>query len=219
MKKITLVIVLTINVFIFILLSNTYCQVPKGAITKKQNITHEYAPKGWESVINWFQAATISQNNEGEGKIVIDYIRVYEYNYVSKLSSVIFEENYDESFRTLSYDEGGLFKRNPKWYADDEHDEIFNSKISNGYLTIYVSETPCNIVHFWTDRFEINRDCKYYTEIKVKIIGKVGLQLGSDWWRTMNSSWSGLDVNNTEAWVSDWYGDTNGKFITIVAPK
>ncbi len=129
-----------------------------------------------------------------------------------------------DTVRTLNKNEGGLFKRFPRWFSDNSHTIITNSIIENGLLKIIVSDTPDKIVHWWTERVNASPNCKYGLEIKVRIEGNVSLQLGSDFWRELNSPYNGYDPNcinsnNCEAWVSDWYSDTNGRFIIIRSPK
>lgn len=100
---------------------------------------------------------------------------------------------------------------------------MFNSLISNGQLTISISKTPNRVAHWWTKRFEVNSTCNYFAKIRFKIKGAASLQIGSDWWRDLNAERNEYDPdciksNNCEAWASDWFSDTNDRFVTILVP-
>ena len=55
-------------------------------------------------------------------------------------------------------------------------------------------------------------------DIISKIIGKAGLQIGADWCITIDAFSSAYGENNIQAWNSDWFSDTGGKFIIIIDP-
>ena len=197
--------------------------VPNGAQFSKQMIKRENIPNSWSSVVGWLQTVTLQPDQSGKtASITIGYMKLYEYDRSTKKSSVIFDKTFnDKGSRQLSDNEGRLFPREPRWYANNaEGDEnyIFNSIIRNGYLTIDVSKTPNKIVHWWTPQLDARDNCDYYMEVSAKIEGDVALQIGSDWWQSVGAQWCGDEQCNKLAWVSDWYGDTGGQFITITAP-
>jgi len=209
-------------IFIFITSFAMSQSVPSGAQLKNQKIKGSL-PTGWTSVLGWMHAATIEKEQDGKTALItIDYFKFYEYDLKTKTTKVIYEENYDEkNQRNLDENEGRLFPREPKWYNDNAEEgdnTIYNSKIKNGYLIIDVSKTPKNIVHWWMPQQEAKPNCEYYMEVSAKIEGFVGLQIGSDWWEYVGSPWCGDEKCNKLAWISDWYGDTNGQFIIITAP-
>lgn len=194
--------------------------VPQGAWSNHQVISNRFAPAGFGAVVAWAQAATLSKVQAGlPAKIEVDYMRLVEEDSVTG-TSILTEESYDGAgIQGLSI-KGALYDRSPTWFANnDHHVTMFNSAIQNSVLTIDVSQSPDNIAHWWTERRPCKPTATYYVEMRVRITGQVGLQLGGDFWTTLTSSWAGYNVNNREYFASDWYGDTNGQFIIIKAPN
>lgn len=195
--------------------------VPEGAWSTHQTVTSRHAPPGYNAVVAWAQAATMSKTQAGvPAKIEIDYMRLVEDDPISGVS-VLSEEHYDSAFpQVLSMNQGALYDRSPYWFANDDHHVLMaNSTLENSLLTIDVSQTPDNIAHWWTNRALCKPSATYYVEMRVRITGQVGLQLGGDFWATLTSPWAGYNVNNREYFASDWYGDTNGEFVVIRVPK
>ena len=196
--------------------------IPEGAIYRQETLRRIYPPDNFTAVLGWFQAATLSQNQSKAETafITIDYTKIIE-----KMSdgseNIILEDNYDNNQPYLI--DGGLFPRTPQWFATNESTPLYNSDVEDGFLNLYVSETPEKILHWWTDRVYCDPNARYFVEVRAKIEGKVGLQIGSDYWVDLYSDYNGYDedcigVNNCEAWISDWYSDTDGEFIVIFAP-
>ena len=203
--------------------------IPDGAIWHREILRRVTPPARFSSVVGWMQAATLSKNQQGEmARIVVDYMKLIEKN-ANGSERIVYEEDYNiSSPRPLAceptYCEGGLYSRSPRWFYTDDHAPIYNSEIRGGLLIVDASVTPDNILHWWTTRVDCRANSRYFLEARVKIEGKVGLQLGSDYWVDKYSPWNGYDqhcegVNNCEAWISDWFGDTDGQFITIKAPR
>ncbi len=198
--------------------------IPDGAIWHNQTLKQVYTPNNFNAVLGWLQAATITPIfSNDSGIIYVDYMKLIEVT--SNIEKTVYFEDYNmTTIRPLNLNEGGLYKRFPKWFVDNSHTKIMSSSIENGVLKIIVSDTPDRIVHWWTSRVKTLTNSKYLLEIKVKIKGKISLQLGSDFWRELDSPYNGFDPNcitsnNCEAWISDWYSDTNDEFIIIKAPK
>ena len=208
-RKVSLMRLLKILIFSFSLIlvvlfskiERAYCScakpaqmIPDGAIWANETIRRAVAPPGFHAVIGWLQAATLSPDQSGEpAKIIVDYMKLIEQDPEGN-ESVIYKEHYNDSRpRALSIDEGGLYDRHPWWFATDEHTRVFNSEIRDGYLTIDVSQTPNRIVHWWTYREWNNVGHRYFLELRVKVQGAVGLQLGSDFWVDLESPWNGYD--------------------------
>lgn len=142
-------IYINITIIIYIVVINftsLYSQVckPDGALQKFQQLEKLTPPSGWDAVLCWLQAVTISKNqNNEEALIVIDYMKMYELNLLTQNASLIYEENYSEDKENLLEYEGGLYEREPKWYPPgDKHSELFNSWVKDGCLNIDVSQTP-----------------------------------------------------------------------------
>lgn len=90
---------------------------------------------------------------------------------------------------------------------------------------INLKQISHNIYHGWTHpRVSLQPDKKVIVEMEVRISGEARVQLGVDYWKDITSDYNGYDPNcqvsnNCEAWIGDWYGDTNGKYITIRSPQ
>ena len=122
---------------------------------------------------------------------------------------------------------GGLYTRNPKWFDASAHNfatQAYNIKAAAGLLAIDVSQTPNSMIHWWTNRLTLTPGATYSAEVQFKVEGKTAIIFGSDWWRSTSApaidwAWDCTKTNNCEAWVSDWYGDTGGQFITVRVPN
>jgi hypothetical protein len=166
------------------------------------------------------QVATLSKTQSGvPATIDVDYMRLIEEGPITG-TKILAENHYDiASPQGLSNNQGALYDRSPVWYGyTDNHVPMLNSSIQNSVLKIDMSSTPDNIGHWWIDRKPCKQGATYYVEMRVKISGKIGLQIGADFWKDMTSSWAGDNINNREYFSSDWYGDTKGQYIVIRAP-
>ncbi len=202
--------------------------VPEGAIWSSQTIRADTPPNGYGAIVVWAQTATLKggQSKSVRAFATVDYWRIIEE--INAAKKVLYEEHYDYNDRKgFSTDEAGLYVRYPKWFdpaARDDHAQAFNMVAQNGILSIDVSQTPDNIVHWWTPRQLAKAGAKYSVEIRLKIEGQCSVQLGADYWRDLtaaaipNSGNTCQTANNCEAWISDWIGDTKGAFVTVTAP-
>jgi hypothetical protein len=147
---------------------------------------------------------------------------------------------------TASVGSGGIFPRIhvsggreiERWYG--ETDGTGETPLVYDYEGKAYNVSPDKVArrlfHNWSDpRLDNKPGARYLVEMEVKISGAARLQIGLDWWRGMADGYSGFDpecqnpksrknqsanpANNCEAWMSDWYGPTGGKFVTIRAPK
>lgn len=198
--------------------------VPDGAIWNKETIHYATAPLGFEAVLGWFQVATMKINHDPSiaATIEIDWQRLIAIA-PNGTRTVVYEENFDTNGQ-LPATNAGLFLREPEWFPPGNYNEpITNSNISDGILTIDIAVTPNRIAHWWTGRVVTNENYKYAVEVRVRITGELMFQMGSDYWRTLDIDYNVYDStcqtsNNCEAWVSDWYGDTNNQFVVINVP-
>lgn len=206
-------------------LADDACLVPDNAVIPNEIIEHQLPPDYSAGVI-WFQAVTHSNQHDesldGEATIIIDQEEVIE-TCPASVPRTIFYRDYTLSNGTLSEDYGGLYLRDPWFGHQDYHTPITDTSIQGGNLTITVSKRPERVYHWWTDRFPVSPSCTYSVKIRFKIVGEASFQIGSDWWREMNTGWNKYDPtcqesNNCEAWASDWFSDTQGKFFRITVP-
>jgi hypothetical protein len=192
--------------------------IPDGAQSKRQMIEHfPVILSKFGCALPWFQAATLV-NNQDPGvtaKVYIDWVKFYAND------TLLFETDFSVDG---PFTEGGIYTRSPTWFATDEHQTIQNATISNSILTIDVAPWPNNVLHWWCPRQPIAFGSRLYVEVRVKVEGDVGFQIGADYWTTLNAPYSGYDItgqttNNVEAWKSDWITDTGGEFVTVKYPN
>ena len=208
---------------LFLLMScATSPKFPDGAIHKEEKILRQEVPAGFSRGVAWAQVATTTEQG-GEGGIAfIDYLRLIEIDEQGN-EKIIAEENYEEN-NSLSLDKkkGGLYSRQPNWFADDKHQPIQNSCLENGYLVLKADESPNKILHWWTDRAEAQNGFRHVVEARFKLQGKICLQLGLDYWKDKKADHNGwhkecVGTNNCEGFISKWYCSSDG-FITVRAP-
>jgi hypothetical protein len=200
--------------------------VPEGAIWTNQVIREDTPPNGYGAMVIWAQTATLKggQPKSVTAFVTIDYWKAIEE--INGKKNVLYEEHYDYNYRKeYTLDDAGLFARYPKWFdpTNNYQAQAYNMYAQNGLLLIDVSQTPDNIVHWWTPRQVVKAGAKYSVEMRLKVEGKCSVQLGSDYWRDLIVGVKPGDAdcktaNNCEAWISDWIGDTSGQFVTVTAP-
>ncbi len=198
---------------------------PDGAIWKGEKVIRQQVPAGFSekpAAVGWAQVATTTEQGGQDGIAFIDYLRLIEVGEHGN-EKIIAEENYEEN-NSLSLDKkkGGLYGRQPSWFANDKHEPIQNSCLENGFLVLKAYETPEKILHWWTARAEVKNGSRHVVEARFKLQGKVCLQLGLDYWKDLKADWNGwhkecVGTNNCEGFISDWHCSSDG-FKTIRAP-
>ena len=124
-----------------------------------------------------------------------------------------------------SFDGGGQWHRSPEWFisGQPERQPTVASTRSSVFM-VDLKSIPKAIVHMWTSRTPAMAGQVYGIRAKVRVTGDARLQLAMDYWKGRDSAYNGwtpgcTGSNNCEAWLGDWYGDTGGKFVTIVSPR
>jgi len=194
--------------------------VPDGAIHIKEKIFRLRPPEtAFDHAVFWYQIAALHQDsaaNQRPSGIILKSCKIYQKDQNGNKTLLT---NF-EGDSTLGPELGGLFVRNPRWFKVDAHTPIVNQKVLSDGLAINASSTPDKIVHWWCDRFAYDKKYKYQVEMKVKIVGDVALQIGGDYWKGQSSPHTGWHAeckgtNNCEAFVSEWYGDSRGRYVTL----
>lgn len=204
--------------------AGTAPQIPEGAPSLQQSIVRDSPPSNYSAVVIWGQAATLTSTQPTTEKafVTVDYWKFIE-NLADGTTHVLLEEDYNFTNKTFSEGEAGLYTRTPSWFETDDHTQATNIYADSGFLYLDISQTPNNIVHWWTPRKLLASGSKYSAEIRFKVDGKTAVQFGSDWWKDeevdpIEYSPDCALTNNCEAWLSDWYGDTGGEYITVTVP-
>ncbi|MBU4216877.1 hypothetical protein L6270_03550 [Candidatus Parcubacteria bacterium] len=194
--------------------------IPDGAIHVREKIFRLQPPEdSFDFAVFWYQIAALHQAPDANKNLSGIIVKSCRITCMDSNGKKIFERNFAGD-TLLGPELGGLYDRNP-WFKSDKHTPIFAQRVlPEQGLVINASLVPDKIVHWWTERFRYNSRNKYKVEMKVKIIGDTALQIGGDYWKGASSPHTGWDAecrgtNNCEAFVSEWYGDTKGKYITI----
>ncbi|MDE2059901.1 MAG: hypothetical protein KGL31_13685 [candidate division NC10 bacterium] len=206
--------------------------IPQDACIERQTL-QTYAnspPRGYLAVLAWANAMTVSASHQPgtTASVEIDYIRILEEDVsTGQLTAVAgASEEYSQSRAPLSSGEGALWVRVPRCASGSSSRTISSSRVSGGVLGIDLASTPGDYAHWWTPRGDIapfTSGKRYLVESRFRVNGGAALQFGLDYWRTKTIDYNGYDVtcvtsNNCEAWVSAWFGDTQGAFIVRQFP-
>lgn len=222
--------------FFFVIFTITSChyiepdeiKIPEGAIWVKETVRRDTPLSKFLALAISGTTATMVGNQlpSTQALVTVNFWQVIEI--IKGDSTVIYSEQYNFNYlRTFTKDEAGLYCRYPKWFdtiCQDEHAVATNMVAINGALSIDVSNTPDRIVHWWTPKLSYRQGAIYCVRAKFKVEGATAIQFGMDYWVNLNSGFNVHDdscnnSNNCEAWLSDWTGDTNGKFVTVTFPR
>ncbi|OGI21513.1 MAG: hypothetical protein A2808_00550 [Candidatus Moranbacteria bacterium RIFCSPHIGHO2_01_FULL_55_24] len=202
---------------------NTF-RVPQGAIWKDETIREKNTPGDYSAVVGWINAATVlpCAVEGSKAEIEIRSIKVIEQNIETGEEKTVREVSFGNDRKGF---EGGLFKRLPEWFGPGEGDHASKlESLKDHALRISLEEASQNVYHGWTaPRAETTPGTRHIVEVEARIAGAARLQLGLDYWRDLEVPYNGYDEkcqasNNCEAWISEWYGDTDGEFATLRAP-
>lgn len=99
----------------------------------------------------------------------------------------------------------GLYLLNPWFGGNDYHESATFTRTSKGTLLFPVP--PNRVVHWWVGpRPKIPTGAKNCSVFALmRITGSAVASLGADWWRNQTAQWKGLNVNNQEIGVGNWY--------------
>lgn len=200
--------------------------IPNGALWKQETIRQKTAPEGFETAVGWINAATESPcvTSRTAAEIEIRSIRLIARTNGTGRETIVKEVMFEGD--GASAFERALFPRVPKWFGETtgSNDQAID-RVQDGIFAVDLAQASRRVYHGWTaPRSPIEPNAVYFVEVTAKITGEARLQLGVDYWRDANVPHNGYDdycngTNNCEAWISDWYGDTGGKFETFRAPR
>ncbi len=202
--------------------------VPEDACHPKP-VTGVFAnspPAGWKAVIGWAQAMTLKSDHSASEPASIE---IQDFDLMEVDSSGDFKpaggalDSYDVPRSPISTGEGALFTRSPPCQPGASGVTIEDSAVSNGLLRIDLERTPRQYAHWWGNKVDLVPGKRYWIKATIRVSGKAAIQFGLDWWRdkvVLYNKWDPNceESNNCEAWVSDWFGDTGGQFVTKTVP-
>lgn len=183
-----------------------------GTITKSGAVM-----KGWAHAIPIASKTTSSS----PAKIEMDYLRISRYR--NDTWTVIEADDYnDGSFITKvssAKKDGALYTRYPWYNWDEANNRAGEELLYNGFAATernsvlsFTMDASDKIYHWWTQA-QPGQDIRvgdgFQIEAKVRISGAALFQIGVDLKDAADSG------NVSPACTSDWYGSTEGEFISI----
>jgi hypothetical protein len=190
-------------------------------------------PARYGAVLGWGQAVTLSASQTATAKLEIDTMQLIEQNPTTGLLApqpgAVLNFDMPIAFRS----QGELYNRlcpdgtynNACWFQGAT--TTIPSSASGGVVTIDLSTMPTKVPHFWTSRVPARQGSAYWLIVTFRVTGAGAAQFGVDYWLTQSADYTTFDehceridspANNCEAWVSNWIGDTDGQFVTVLFP-
>ncbi|MHB8580685.1 MAG: hypothetical protein ACYDA4_12640 [Ignavibacteriaceae bacterium] len=172
-------------------------------------------PSGFTAAVGWMQGIDI----DGKGtpsKVEVDWMVLHAV--VNNKDTILYEDNFNYDTPAMHW--YGLYSRNP-WFAGDRLADMPYT-IENGSLIIKPNTKSNYVFHWWnTSRSLVpSGTARVWFEARVRITGGAGVQAGIDYWKDLTAEPAGYNVNNTEAGVSDWFGNstTDWQIINVGRP-
>lgn len=177
-------------------------RIPAELPTYQKYCSHKLPPEGFTCALPWMHALHNGSENS-ESTVEVDFFRLYAHT--SSGDVLLFSEDYSVDENYTGYHHGGLYLRHPFFYDEVSNCSPMPAEISNGNFIIKPSMHKDKVFHWWfSERVDIPSDAVYiFTEARIRITGDALIQIALDFWKDKTAPYSGLDVNNTEAGVSD----------------
>lgn len=211
--------------------------VPAGdpAFFAQETIAPEYQPpqlmadNGFDYLVAMMNAVTVYPCDRGQlATVELKSLRIIRKDPVSGLETieqhVTFGRGYDRP-NGLRY---ATWYREPFWFTSGQPapaDQPVLASIANQTYAVNLRSIPKGIYHAWTNpRVPAVPGHAYFVEVVVRVTGDARLQLGMDYWRGSVTDYTGwtpgcTGSNNCQAWLSNWLGNTKGKFVTWRVPS
>jgi len=186
---------------------------PKEAVWQTGYYKYEIPPEGFTAVLAW--AAMIDIDGDGLNcQVEIDYLAVHAL--VDQKDTILFIDEFDYMVNAMQAYSN--YPRSP-WFANSPTPLSFY--IGNGRILILPFTSPDKVSHIWnTERAVVPFNAsRVWVEAKVRIEQGAGVQIGIDYWKDRYANYAGYNINNTEAGVSDWYGDSTSEYQIITVGK
>ncbi len=202
---------------------------PDGAQFQKETLhykgSQELAHKGFDHLLGWMTVVTAEPCLPVGKRAMVD-VKSFRIVEVTPTGKRYIAQSVDYQAESPVILTGMLFNRKPAWYVSGQPNEAVSvdSIVGNRYI-VDIEKAPHLIWHPYTQpRIAINSTSRYFIEATVKIVGDARVQFGIDYWKGSNSGYTGWSKdcstsNNCEAWLSDWHGNTHGKYVTIRSPR
>lgn len=202
---------------------------PEGAQFQKETQhyrgSQELAKKGFDHLLAWMTVVTDRPCLPVGKRAVVD-VKSFHIVEVTASGERRIAQSVDYQAESPVVLTGILFNREPSWYVSGQPSKAVSvdSVVGNRYV-VDIAKAPHLIWHPYTQpRIPANPTSHYFVEATIKIVGEARVQFGIDYWKGPSSGYTGWSQdcstsNNCEAGLSDWHGDTRGKYVTIRAPR
>lgn len=200
--------------------------VPIDAQYKKAITWRETVPKKFHAVLGFIQIVTVAPCHLSDSKnasVTIRALRLIEHDPQTGVERIVSNiDRFSAKDNPASF-EGKLFQRLPRWYPSSGKIIRPGKNIiqyADNQIVIDVSKKPQTIYHGWTNpKVKAKPGMNYLVEMEVNIVGAARLQMGIDFWKSIDSKGSDFDETckkstNCQGSLSNWFGPTNG-FQTI----
>lgn len=159
-------------------------------------------PEGFNAALPWMHAFHTG-GESSTSTVEIDYLRLYAQT--TEGSEILLSDEYDTHMPLSGYDHGSTYNRYPFFFNEETDNWAMPAQIMNGSLIITPHSHRERAFHWWSSsRVEIPHNTDYLViESRVRITGDAIVQIGLDYWKDLSAPYEGLDINNTEAGVSD----------------
>lgn len=183
---------------------------PSESPRKTAYFSYAIPPTGFTAVVGWMMAIDI-QGKGISSKVEVDWMRLHAV--VDGNDMILYEDNFDALAPAMN--NFGLYIRNP-WFDGNQHTAM-PFTIENSRLVIEPSRYPQKVFHWWnTSRSIVPKGTsRVWFEASIRITGGAGVQAGIDYWKNLTVDWAGYNVNNIEAGVSDWFGNSTNDWQII----
>lgn len=177
---------------------------------RKEKYDAREIPQGWNAAIPLGAAITTSQNS---GRIEISAVQLMCY-----IPGKSGQQMVVSGAETIG---AGLYSINPWFGNNDSHEKATISRASDGAVIIDVP--PNRILHWWTEKRGIVSQGTKNCSVSAVVRGSSNViaSVGGDWWKDDTAQWAGLNVNNREIGIGNWYklNDSQWQIIRLNEPK
>lgn len=174
-------------------------------------------PVGFKTGVAWLQAI-YDQKSKDKALVDIDWLRLYAR--VGDKDTLIASDEYNNNQAC-----GGLWDRTP-WFGNvdgttEGKSTTMPQTFNNGSLILEINKSTDKIWHWWNCSRAIipENASRVWMEARVKITGPALVQAGIDYWKAIDTTYAGKEINNKEAAVSNWYVENKDwQIISILKP-
>jgi len=195
-------------------------KAPKEQLDENKVKTTRYPspPAGYNSVIAWAQALIGETKYGNTGKVIIENLSLWEVKNGQR--NLVTDKIV--SWNTV----WGFMLNKSDWYVPNKwvcppEPQPCNLTTTDGvnvtpegYVELNVSTNPSKIYHFWNTEWprpSAEQNSTYYVKAKVKTTGNAMIQIGFDYWETVDGG------DHLEAAYSDWLCNTGGEWQEVTA--